>query len=149
MKNRRRGNSRDEPILIENLRVSVEFHKGKILQAREVRAHEQMLQFLKENFVAIQQFVEMHKQNPLNNIPTNEFLLPREERREENTASNTLRISHQGPQVIRSVSRQRSRLIHDQLYPRLRPNVVHREETPQPSILIPDVEIMAKVELRV
>ncbi|KAL3513128.1 hypothetical protein ACH5RR_025845 [Cinchona calisaya] len=114
-------------------------------------AQEQMLQFLQDNFVAIQQFVEIHKQDALNNIPINPVELPRQERREEDTTSSTQRVSHQGSQVTRTVTRQRFRSIHDRLYPRAKPNVVHREETsqPLPQIQIPNAKIMAKVELRV
>ncbi|KAL3500446.1 hypothetical protein ACH5RR_039539 [Cinchona calisaya] len=92
--------------------------------------------------------MEMHRQEPINSqtIPVESF---RQERREEDTASSTQRVSNQGPKVTRTVSRQRSQSIYDQLHPRLKLNMTYCEETPQPQTQMPNAEIMAKAGLRV
>ncbi|KAL3502397.1 hypothetical protein ACH5RR_036846 [Cinchona calisaya] len=63
MRNKRRGNSRDKHLPLENLRVNVEFYEPKTSSAGESRAQEQMLQFLQENFTTVQQFMELNKQS--------------------------------------------------------------------------------------
>ncbi|KAL3510238.1 hypothetical protein ACH5RR_029639 [Cinchona calisaya] len=82
--------------------------------------------------LAIQQFMEMHKQEPLNYQQTILVEPLRQERREEDTTSSTQRVSNQGSHVSKTVSSQRSRSIHDQLYPRPMSNVKHCEDILSP-----------------
>ncbi|KAL3518998.1 hypothetical protein ACH5RR_021587 [Cinchona calisaya] len=88
----------------------------------------------------------MHKQEPINNIPIRPIENPRIDRREEDTGSNTQRVSNHRPQVIRTVSRQKSRSLHDR-YPR--PNMEHREETLKLPLLTLEEDIIAKFELQI
>ncbi|KAL3497945.1 hypothetical protein ACH5RR_040677 [Cinchona calisaya] len=62
--------------------------------------------------------------NKQENIPIKPIENPRVDSREENTASSTQRVSHHGPQVTRTVSKQRSRSVRDWLYVGI-PNFKH------------------------
>ncbi|KAL3504098.1 hypothetical protein ACH5RR_033939 [Cinchona calisaya] len=100
-----------------------------------------MLKFLQENFVAIQQFVDMQKQGLPNAIPNNPVDPPRWECKEEDITRNTQRLSNQGPHLTRTVRRSRSRSVHHRLG--LRSNVAHQEKTPELLSLMLDTDIMA------
>ncbi|KAL3509682.1 hypothetical protein ACH5RR_029083 [Cinchona calisaya] len=120
MKNRRRRNSRDEPLRIVNSR---------------------------DGFAAIQQFVDMNKQENISIKPIENPRIERIECRDNDNASNTQRVSNQEPQVTRTVRGQRSESIDDQLYPRVNAN--HREKTLKPPSLKLEVDIMPNVELQI